>query len=65
MISDLEHERIAILRFALDKLRRYCLIVNRKMNGASQGTMIRITDAGIINLKSQIVNLKLNGGVWF
>ena len=62
MIGDLEDERIAILRFALDKLRRYCSIANRNMNGASQGTVIRITEAGIINLKSQIVDLKYTWG---
>ena len=56
MVSDLEDERIAILRFALDKLRRYCSIANRNMNGASQGTVIRITEAGII--KSKITNRK-------
>jgi hypothetical protein len=29
---------------------------------ATQGTVIRITEAGIINLKSQIVNLKYTWG---
>ena len=56
MVSDLEDERIAILRFALDKLRRYCSIANRNMNGASQGTVIRITEAciKIKNRRSEI-----------
>ena len=41
MISDLKDERIAILRFALDKLRRCCSIANRNMNGASQRKLNR------------------------
>ena len=46
--------KYAILRFALDKLRVNCPMMKRKMNGASQQAMLRITDAGY-----QIILFKL------
>jgi len=47
MIKDRDEERIANLRFALDKLRRFCWIANSTLNGASQQKINQGTQAGI------------------
>jgi hypothetical protein len=50
MSKDKNAEVIATLRSALGKLRRGSLIENRKMNGASQRKLNRITEAGYIEI---------------
>jgi hypothetical protein len=49
MIKARNDERIAILHFALDKLRDFCRLAKRNMNGASQQKINQGTEAGIKN----------------